>query len=531
MRRPAGPDTGENPAAFTAARFPVFQRPSIAVRTMAFVAAVCLALVGLDIWHSWESRTVLLEQMGVATSNLSRALAQQADDTLKQADTVLVGVVERIEHEGTGPAQVERLRRVLAAQVAELPQLDALHVYDQDGNWVANSRAAPPQNLNNADREYFVFHRDHPDRGPHIGIPVTSRTNGKRLIPVSRRIDHADGSFAGVALASIDVDFFLRFYDSLDIGKGGAAALILESGTMMVRRPFGPEMVGRDMRGSQLFTSYKENGPVGTAYIKSAQDGVLRLNSFRRLDHYPLFVGAALSKDEILAGWWKDTFWHSGGVLALSAVVAFVGLGLVRQIERRTRTEAELLRARDALEALNKTLNTLAMEDGLTGLANRRQFDVALDTEFGRAVRNASTLALILLDVDRFKEYNDIYGHTAGDECLQKICRTIANVAARRPGDLAARYGGEELAVLLPGTDVEAAALLAERIRAAVRALEIEHVGAIDGFVTLSAGVDALRPEAGAVQPKELVRGADKALYVAKSGGRNRVCTNETPVT
>ncbi|WP_208511791.1 diguanylate cyclase, partial [Variovorax paradoxus] len=78
---------------------------------------------------------------------------------------------------------------------------------------------------------------------------------------------------------------------------------------------------------------------------------------------------------------------------------------------------------------------------------------------------------------------------------------------------------------------VEAAALLAERIRAAVRALEIEHAGAADGFVTLSAGVDALRPEAGSVQPKELVRGADKALYVAKSGGRNRVCTNETPVT
>ena len=146
-------------------------------------------------------------------------------------------------------------------------------------------------------------------------------------------------------------------------------------------------------------------------------------------------------------------------------------------------------------------------------------------------LKQRDDIALILLDVDRFKEYNDIYGHTAGDECLQKICRTIANVAARRPGDLAARYGGEELAVLLPGTDVEAAALLAERIRAAVRALEIEHVGAIDGFVTLSAGVDALRPEAGAVQPKELVRGADKALYVAKSGGRNRVCTNETPVT
>lgn len=165
------------------------------------------------------------------------------------------------------------------------------------------------------------------------------------------------------------------------------------------------------------------------------------------------------------------------------------------------------------------------MEDGLTGLANRRQFDVTLDSEFSRAMRDASTLALILLDVDCFKQYNDIYGHTAGDECLQTIGRTIADVAARRPGDLAARYGGEELAVLLPNTDVAAAAALAEKIRSAVRDLKIVHAGAPDGFVTLSAGVDALSPAETRQPPKELIQAADRALYAAKMGGRNRVCT------
>jgi diguanylate cyclase (GGDEF)-like protein len=138
---------------------------------------------------------------------------------------------------------------------------------------------------------------------------------------------------------------------------------------------------------------------------------------------------------------------------------------------------------------------------------------------------------LIMIDVDCFKQYNDIYGHSAGDECLQAIGRTIAGLASRRPGDLAARYGGEELAVLLPNTDVVGAVVLAERIRSAVRDLQIVHAGTTDGFVTLSAGVDAFRPVPGTGQPKELIQAADKALYAAKTGGRNRVCTVTGPIS
>ncbi|MDR6861341.1 C4-dicarboxylate-specific signal transduction histidine kinase [Variovorax guangxiensis] len=159
---------------------------------------------------------------------------------------MLVGMVERVErveHDGTDPAAVARLRKVLATRVDELPQLDGLHIYDEDGNWVANSRKTQPESLNNANREYFLFHRAHEDRGPHIGIPVKSRTTGKLLVPVSRRINHADGSFAGVALATINIDFFMKFYDSLDIGQAGAVGLVLETGTMMTRWPYTPEMV------------------------------------------------------------------------------------------------------------------------------------------------------------------------------------------------------------------------------------------------------------------------------------------------
>ena len=504
----------------------IFKRSSITLRAVAFVVAVCTSLIVIDGWRSWNGRAIELRQTEVAASNLARATAQQADDTIKEADTALIGIVERIEHDGTSPAALARIHTVLAQQATELGQLNGLFVYDEKGRWIADSQAVL-LNLNNSDREYFIFHRTHTDRGPHIGVPVISRSTGKWIIPVSRRINHPDGSFAGVALATIDVDFFSNFYASLDIGNAGAIALISESGVMLVRRPLANGFVGKNVSDTGLFHDYVAQGPVGTRLTKSSQDGVTRIFSFRRLTRYPLFVAAALSKDEVLSGWWSETLWHSGGVIFLALVVAFFGWRLIQQIEFRTKAETEVVRARDALESLNQTLERLAMQDGLTGLANRRQFDVTLGNEFSRAMREASTLALIMMDVDCFKQYNDIYGHAAGDECLREISRTIKDLTPQRPGDLAARYGGEEIAVLLPNTNVIGAVNVAEKIRNAIHDLKIEHAGNPAGFVTLSAGVGAFVPARGTTLPTELIDAADKALYTAKSNGRNRVCARE----
>jgi diguanylate cyclase (GGDEF)-like protein len=319
------------------------------------------------------------------------------------------------------------------------------------------------------------------------------------------------------------MDYFLAFYQSLDVGKRGAVALLHKQGTMLVRRPFDENRVGASIVNTPLYRQFQGGSRSGTGFFRSTQDGELRLNSYRALERYPLFVTAALSRDELLDGWRRDTLLHSCGVLLLAVLLALFGKRLIRQIELRLQAEKELLQARDALESLNRSLEKLALQDGLTGLANRRQFDVTLGNEFSRAMRAGAELAFIMIDVDNFKQFNDMYGHSAGDDCLRALSKTIRSQTPKRPGDLAARYGGEEIGILLPLTNLAGAQAVAERVRKAIADLRIPHAGSAFGVVTISAGVAAMKPQRGVDVPGTLIEAADQALYAAKGAGRNRV--------
>jgi len=502
-------------------------RSAIAIRAVIFVVLVCLSLIAVDAWRSWNARESELQEMNVATSNLAQGMAQQANDTLKLADSILFGMVERIEYDGVTPLGLQRLHQYLVDRVAQSPQFNGIHFFDENGVWRAGSRAQALPHKNNLDREYFVFHRSHTDLGLHIGSPLVSRISGNWVIPLSRRVNHPDGSFAGVAVIAMDIAYFTQFYDKLNIGQAGSLALVLDNGTLLIRRPYNNNSVGRNVVSTDLYRAFKRNNNAGTLLITSSVDGVTRLNSYRSLYNYPLFAVAALSKNEILADWWRDTLLHTGGVVILVLILAVAGTRLVRQIELRTKTENELILARDALEKLNHTLEKLATLDGLTSLANRRKFDACLAAEFNRAVRDSSMLALVMIDVDQFKEYNDIYGHPAGDECLRTISQIIRGLLKNREQSLAARYGGEELVVLLPGANLAETRVLAEQIRLAIQQRGIAHSARPNGVVTVSIGVASSIPVRGMNLPGELVETADQALYAAKSAGRNRVCSAE----
>jgi len=189
--------------------------------------------------------------------------------------------------------------------------------------------------------------------------------------------------------------------------------------------------------------------------------------------------------------------------------------------QARSRIEAQ----RGALERANMVLTQLARLDGLTGICNRRCFDTQLQQEARRAAREARPMALLMIDIDHFKLFNDRAGHPDGDRCLVQVAFAI-RACLNRPGDFLARYGGEEFAVILPNTGADGARRLAEEIRAGVEALQIPHPAASAGqWVTVSVGVGTIHPHADSAQPSDLavLRTADEALYAAKQSGRNRV--------
>lgn len=177
------------------------------------------------------------------------------------------------------------------------------------------------------------------------------------------------------------------------------------------------------------------------------------------------------------------------------------------------------------LKLQNDLLRTMALMDGLTGVANRRKFDESILTNWRLCFREQRPLSLILVDVDFFKRYNDQYGHQSGDGCLRSVAQALSELV-RRPYDLVARYGGEEFACVLPGTDLSGAVVIAEKMQERVRALGIEHSASdVDNVITISLGVATLTPT-NDLEFQVLIEDADKQLYEAKKAGRARVCSS-----
>lgn len=216
------------------------------------------------------------------------------------------------------------------------------------------------------------------------------------------------------------------------------------------------------------------------------------------------------------------------GVAQANAEELGLNMGAADFIAKPFRTAVLLARVRNHLELVRqrRLLERLSHCDGLTGIANRRFLNAMLSKEFSRMQRHQQSLALLMLDVDDFKAFNDHYGHLHGDHCLQQVAQAISQ-CLRRPGDLVARYGGEEFVCLLPETSIDGALKLAHDIQAAIAALRIPHVQAqASELVTVSMGVAAL-PAHELSNGQQLLSSADARLYRAKRSGRNRIVSSD----
>lgn len=483
---------------------------------------VCSSLILLTFWKVMAARERALNTVSVNGANLAQALVTYSEGVMRQSSMLLNGMVERIEAEGLGQVQFARLQGLLQIQHRAMPQLSGLTIYDRDGNWLFSSTSPNSLLFNSSDRVYFAHHRDDASRDIFIGPPIQHRSTKEWVITISRRLNDRQGGFNGVVAATLGIRNFLDLYGKIDVGDHGAISLTYATGQLLVRYPFREQDMGRDFSRSSDFQKYFLGRASGTASFTSSLDGVERLYTFRKSESFSLITTVALGKEEAMRTWRFEALLS---LVVLTVLILFtLGTGwvLFRLIRRRIQTQTQLLLARQQLLGANQKLELLASQDQLTGLANRRCFDETLALETRRAQRAGAPLSLLLIDIDQFKLFNDTYGHVAGDECLQAVSGVIAG-CVRRPSDLVARYGGEELAVILPETRLEGAHQLAIAMQQALAEANLVHAASPFGRVTMSIGIACRRADEAVHGAPSIVEVADSALYRAKDGGRNRI--------
>jgi diguanylate cyclase (GGDEF)-like protein len=332
------------------------------------------------------------------------------------------------------------------------------------------------------------------------------------MVALARRCTAAACGKTIAVIAMMPLTGILRVFDRLILGPGGVIFLAGNDGLLLARQPNFVAAIGNVViERTQLVTLTR--GSTLRIEKVSRIDQTIRRYTSGWVGALPFVVSVGISTEDIAGGWFARAIVICVVVILLSVGFVALTLLLAREVRRKTIAEREVLEA-------NRQLGELARTDQLTGLLNRRGFDENLAREWRRSRRAGVTISLLLLDADRFKSYNDRYGHQAGDRVLRMIADTMLG-EIRRPGDVAARYGGEEFAIVLPDTDAVAAARIAEQIRTAVAGMAIAHVDN-NGLVTVSIGVASASPSRE--DPADaLVHGADTALYESKNLGRNRV--------
>jgi len=467
-----------------------FPRSSWLSWTTAFALCLSAALIGIESWQMWHVRQESLRSAKIVTASLAESLAQQIDNTLKTADTVVATLAQRVEVEGMNPDTRQRLYGLMTSLAAALPAIHEMGVTDKNGNALVKSLVPNPTGMNYSERDYFRYLKSHETHDVFIGQPVKSKVDGSLNLTVSRRINAKDGSFAGVVVSSVSMEFFRKLFNLVEDKSGVSITLVAANGTPLAS---SPKNFGEDELAAL------DASPAGALEYFSTKDRVYRVGSHNHLQRYPMTVVVAQNSSVILSAWNDQLRVHGTIVLAILAVIGVLGY---------------------RVNQANRAMQRQALRDGLTGLANRRYFDDKLAREIRRATRNWQSLSLIMVDIDHFKNFNDHYGHPAGDACLRTVSDAVKSVL-RRPGDVAARYGGEEIAIVLPATDVAGAVQVVADLQRTISELAIRHEASSHGIVTLSAGVACWSPGRGAETCTWLVEAADAALYVAKSRGRN----------
>jgi len=523
-------------------------------RLMALAVIAMLPLLFDRVLDVNADRAERIEAAAKQARQLAQDSADQQNEVFAMTRTYLQVVARSYANFA---ASADACTRFLGSVATGLPWSRAISVVNPQGRIVCSSNRSS-LGLDLSDRLHF-------QQAARTGsFVVSDYLNPRRLPQPSLFATYpersADGTLEHITIMVMDTDWIRQRINATAERSQSLVMMVDGAGTVIARQPEASAEVGRNFSDHPLIRKILSE-PDGTV-TSEGLDGVRRVYGFTRLPNIETRLIVGLDEKDILQRV-NRAMWLSYAHLALVTGIVLFGIWyggerlLVRPLKLLTKTAksygrgelqtrmddklwpAEIAPLATALETMagqlaareqelrttNDLLEELAQLDGLTGLPNRRTFDARLKTEWHRAAANGHPLGLLVIDLDHFKRLNDHDGHLAGDACLKTLAKVIAAAAGT---DLAARFGGEEFTVLLPGADTAMAMTIAHRLRIAVEDLQLPNVAAPSGHVTVSIGVAARRPQAGA-SPQALVEAADAALYEAKRQGRNRAVAAGDP--
>lgn len=332
-------------------------------RAFGLAAVLLVGALSLAGWVLWDSHRVIQAQTHRTVQNLAQVLERDIARSIELYDRMFADVSAALQIPGLGAASPEMRQAALFSHVSEPSYISALLVLDEHGDLIFESKNIEPRHINFADRDYFKVFRDHPDAGLYFSPPQISRVDGMSNMAISRRLEHPDGSFAGVVTTGIHLDHFQTLFAGLDLGVQGTVTLLRDDGTLLARQPANREQIGRDLHEAAVFRHLRD-APSGVFESNAKTDGVERIFGYRRIAGFPLVIAVGLSHAEVFAPWRQKTIEVATIMTVLGGLAILLGLGLRRELRQRLLAEARARhsaqRAIGAAGAANQAAQRLA---------------------------------------------------------------------------------------------------------------------------------------------------------------------------
>jgi diguanylate cyclase (GGDEF)-like protein len=527
-------------------------KPFLSIRARLLVLALlAIAPLLLERVHGLEAaRAARTERASADVVDLARRGVEAQRDIISSTRAILQ-IVTRV----FAKIQIDRSNcsQYMTGLTANIPWIRDISVAATDGRIICSTDPVAI-GLNVSDRPHFVTALH--SREFALSNYLINRVNQVPSLVATFPVIADDSSIKGVALAVINLQWIGDLASTAADRQGASVVLLDGNGTLVAGSADQQRFIGQRFAGDGLAQQMlaKDEGTITTTGF----DGVRRIFAYVRVPWTNARLAVGLDDTAVHSGIdSKINFAYLQLFLFATFVVLLAWFGgeqlVVKPIRSLVRTAARFGRGdlhvrasqepwvaefaplaaalddmaaklagrEEELQIANQHLDELASLDGLSGLANRRGFDRELNREWQRAGEKCAPLALMMIDIDHFKLFNDRYGHVAGDTCLRAVGETLSLVTLDE-AVLVARYGGEEFALLLPGLDVERAKAIADEARKAVEDLQINHAESQCGYVTVSIGVESVIPDKFQTTA-DLIEAADTALYAAKRRGRNNV--------